>query len=160
MTYFHAQNVWGFKRKNVRICRVYSIFFYFVSHLPLLCFYSIFSAPCGLAFLESQWRQCTLDAPISIIMRADQCRSSNSTHVHHLIWVYIHMQSFSQKKKKKKMQPRLFCFLLFFFSVPVNNKLVVMFVIFTHWNKLFINHVHLNTNCSSSPKRKHNWINS
>ena len=65
-------------------------------------------------------------------MRADQCRSSNSTHVHHLIWVYIHMQPFSQKKKKKKLQPRLFCFLLFFFSVPVNNKLVVMFVIFTH----------------------------
>ena len=69
--------------------------------------------------------------PLSIIMRADQSRGSNST-VHHLIRVYIHMQPFSQKKKKKKMQPRLFCFLFFFFSVPVNNKLVVMFVIFTH----------------------------
>lgn len=61
-------------------------------------------------------------------------------YVHHLIRVYIHMQ------------PRLFCFLLFF-SVPVNNIHTLfinkLFVIFTHSNKLFINHVHVKELVSS-----------
>ena len=107
------------KRSNGR---VYGIFFYFVSHLPFFVSIQFFKLHVVLHFWKVN-KDNVHWTPLSIIMRADQSRSSNST-VHHLIRVYIHMQPFSQKKKKKRAT-MFILFLIIFFSIPVNNKLVV-----------------------------------